>query len=55
MALYWVIRVQKTILCMVGHTYNPSTQDTEAGGVQVQGQRGLYTETLPQKIKNEKK
>jgi hypothetical protein len=30
---------------LVVHAYNPSTQETEAGGVQ--GQCGLHSETLP--------
>jgi hypothetical protein len=35
---------------MVGHTYNPSTWEAEAGGPRVWGQPGLYSETLSQKI-----
>jgi hypothetical protein len=31
------------------HTCNPSTQEMEAGGLQVWGQPGLHSETLPQK------
>jgi hypothetical protein len=36
---------------MVVHIYNPSTQETEAGGWKIQGQPGLHNKTLPQKIK----
>jgi hypothetical protein len=36
----------------VVHPYNSSTQEDEAGGVQ--GQPGLYSETLSQKIKTDK-
>jgi hypothetical protein len=31
---------------VVVHTYNPSTQEVEAGGSQVQSQPGLYSKTL---------
>jgi hypothetical protein len=33
------------------HTSNPSTQETKAGGSQVQGQPGIHNETLPLKKK----
>jgi hypothetical protein len=33
---------------MVVHTYNPSTQNAEAGESRVPGQRGLPSKTLPQ-------
>jgi hypothetical protein len=36
---------------MVFHTYNPSTREAEAGGLQVQGHLVLHIETLPQKAK----
>jgi hypothetical protein len=36
---------------MVVYTYNPSTQEAKAGGLSVQGQSGLYGETLSQKLK----
>jgi hypothetical protein len=29
------------------HTFNPSTQEAEVGGLQVQGEPGLYSESLP--------
>jgi hypothetical protein len=29
------------------YTYNPSTQEAEVGGLRVQGQPGLHSETLP--------
>jgi hypothetical protein len=28
------------------HAYNPSTQETEAGGLRIQGQPGLHNKTL---------
>jgi hypothetical protein len=34
---------------VVAHTYNPRTQETEAGGFPVLGQPGLHYKTLPQK------
>jgi hypothetical protein len=36
---------------VVVHAFNPSTQEAEAGGLQVQGQPGLHSETLPHKNK----
>jgi hypothetical protein len=36
---------------MVVHTYNPSIQETEAGGSQVCSQYGLHSQTLSQKSK----
>jgi hypothetical protein len=33
---------------MEAHTCNPSTQDDRVGGLPVQGQPGLYSETLSQ-------
>jgi hypothetical protein len=33
---------------VVAHTYSHSTQETEAGGSQVQGQPGLHSESLSQ-------
>jgi hypothetical protein len=41
---YW------TALGIVAHVCNPSTGEAEAGGLRVQGQSGLYSETLSQKI-----
>jgi hypothetical protein len=38
-------------LGMVVHICNPSTQETEAGGVKVQGQSGLHSETFSKKRK----
>jgi hypothetical protein len=35
---------------MVMPTYNPSTQETEAGGSQIWGQPGAHSKTLSQKI-----
>jgi hypothetical protein len=35
----------------VAHTCNPSTQETEAGGLQVQGHLGIDTSILSQKKK----
>jgi hypothetical protein len=35
---------------IVVHSYNPSTREVEAGGSQVQGQPGLQSEILFQKI-----
>jgi hypothetical protein len=37
------------MLDMVSHTYNPSSWEAEAGGLQVQGQPGQLSETLTQK------
>jgi hypothetical protein len=37
---------------MVVHTYNPSTQEAEAGGLQVGGQPGLHSKISSQKKKN---
>jgi hypothetical protein len=34
---------------------NPSTREAKAGGLQVQGQPGLYSETLSQKLNNNNK
>jgi hypothetical protein len=31
---------------MVAHTCNPSTGEAKVGGLQVQGQTGLYSEAL---------
>jgi hypothetical protein len=36
---------------MTVHTYNPSTQEAEAGGLQIQGPPLLQSETLSQKKK----
>jgi hypothetical protein len=36
---------------MVVHIYNPTTWEVEAGSLQVQGQPGLHSDTLFQKIK----
>jgi hypothetical protein len=33
----------------MAHTCDPSSLEAEAGELQVQGQPGLYSETLPQK------
>jgi hypothetical protein len=43
---------------VVAYPYNPSTQEAEAGGSQLEGQPGLHSETLSQKTnkkKNKKK
>jgi hypothetical protein len=34
---------------MVVHTFNPSTQEAEAGESKVEGEPGLHTKTLSQK------
>jgi hypothetical protein len=34
---------------MVGETYNPNTQEVEAGGLRVRGQTRLYSEMLSTK------
>jgi hypothetical protein len=39
---------------MVVFTCNPSTQEAKAGELQVQGQPGLYKETLSQKKERKK-
>jgi hypothetical protein len=36
---------------MVVHTCNPSTWEAEAGGLRVQSQPGLHSNTLPKIIK----
>jgi hypothetical protein len=36
---------------MVVHSYNPSTQEAEAGGLQVPGQSGLHREAVSKKKK----
>jgi hypothetical protein len=36
----------------VAYAYNPSTQETEAGGAHVWGQLGLQSEALSQKYMN---
>jgi hypothetical protein len=40
---------------VVVHTLNSSTQEVKAGGSQVQGQPGLYSESLSQKKKKHKR
>lgn len=40
---------------MVAHDSNPSTQDAEARGSQVQGQTGLHSKILSKKEKEKKK
>jgi hypothetical protein len=40
---------------VVAHTCNPSTQEAEVEGLQVWGQPGLHSETLPQKQNETKK
>jgi hypothetical protein len=35
---------------IVVHTYNSRTLEAEAGGLQLQGQAGLYSETLHKKM-----
>jgi hypothetical protein len=40
---------------MVMQTCNPSTQEAETGGSWVQGQPGLYNETLSQQNKTKQK
>jgi hypothetical protein len=44
---------QRTLgeLCLVTHTWNPSTQKAKAEGSQVQDQYGLQNKTLSQKKK----
>jgi hypothetical protein len=37
------------------HTYNPSTQETEAGGLQVQDKPGPYSKIQSQKINSNNK
>jgi hypothetical protein len=39
---------------VVVHTYNPSTHEAEAGGLQVPSQPGLHIETLPVSTKQNK-
>jgi hypothetical protein len=39
---------------VVIHSCNPSTQEAEAEGLRVQGQPGLHSKTLFQKIKGRK-
>jgi hypothetical protein len=39
---------------MVIHAYNPSTQETKAGGSHVPGQLEICRESLSQKIKTKK-
>jgi hypothetical protein len=36
------------------HSYNPCTQEVEAGGLRVQSQLGLHSKTLSQKNKKQK-
>jgi hypothetical protein len=38
-------------LCMVVYTYNPSIWEVEAGGLWIQGQSGLYSNTLSEQNK----
>jgi hypothetical protein len=42
----------KAKLDMVVHTFNPSTQEAEAGGTQVGGQPGLHRKILSLKKEN---
>jgi hypothetical protein len=46
-----MLKKKKKSSAMPGHSYKPSTQETEAGRCQVQGQPGLHSDTLSQKTK----